>query len=135
MPKLLCLVASLASVVGYTPSEPQMVDAISSRLHARIAGTTPNVVLESACSNAHLSSAIDWPNFQARYPQGIFVICDWQIKKNSASTKVLHFLFNAGWSKVLLSSEISAGFSAMANRSWQIVEWQEKPFDYTPPLR
>ena len=101
--------------------------------HLTAAGATPVVVPAQTCTSARQSKAVAWSDFQRKYPNGVYVVCDWQVSRNTANVNILYFTFSAGWGMVELTSNTVAGFSPSSANAWQVTQWSETVHDYNPP--
>ena len=126
------LATTLHASADVIPSS--VLSAVRAHLHTSAPTFEPTVLSEPVCASARSSTGVDWADFLTKYPRGIFVICDWQIKGKAATATILHFA-NTGGGIVQVSSEIIVQFSEPNDGAWQVVEWSEVVHDYALPLR
>lgn len=108
-----------------------LLPSIEARLRAEAHDYKPSLVVQQSCTSTSTDSPFSAPDFAAKYPDGLFVICDAQVSNVKATATVLRYLFNASKGKPLVAKFVEVKLSKHGS-AWRIETWHATAIDYAP---
>jgi len=107
------------------------LNTIKARLWADVPAGQLTVLPVAKCGASYLPSEMAPAEFAARYPGGVYVVCDARVSDGEAHATILQYLFHASRNEVLVASSVDAVLSKR-DRSWIVRTWRVRALDYAP---
>jgi len=118
-------VVSAAEATGFP------LKAVEARIRVDQPAGALTVLPVAKCGAAFLPPEMTPAEFAAKYPLGVYVVCDAQANEGTAHATVLRYLFHASRNQILVAENIDATL-VRRDRSWLIRTWHTSNVDYAP---
>lgn len=105
--------------------------AVEARIRVDAPAGALAVLPIAKCESAFLPAEMTPAEFSAKYPLGVYVVCDAQASDGTAHATVLRYLFHASRNQILVAENVDATL-VRRDRSWLIRTWHRSNVDYAP---
>ncbi len=132
MRQILGVVLLVASrLVSATDPAAFPLKAVEARLRGEASAGELALLSAASCASPVLPAQMAPTEFDAKYPHGLYIVCDARVSEATAHATILRYLFNASRNQVLAASTIEATLSKRGS-SWRVQAWRKTAVGYAP---